>query len=356
MQAVGHADLAAGTAMTRRSIFRIASAGKPLVAAAVMTLIEEGRIALDDPVGTWLPELAAPSVVRSPGGPPDDTVPAERPITVGDLLDFRAGYGLPSDFSLPVLAPLFDALGQGPPRPQLTPPPDDWMRKLSRVPMVHQPGAAWLYNTCSDIQGVLIARVSGRTLPEFLQERVFGPLGMVDTGFAVPPGKLDRFTGLYRVPEGGGLELVDAPDGQWSSLPAFPSGAGGLVSTADDLLAFGRMLLAGGTADSGHRLLSPGSVRQMITNRLPRAQREASALFPEGQGWGYGGAVDLARVHPWSVPGRYGWVGGTGTSAHIIPATGTVAVLLTQVEMNSPTVPALMRDFWCRAAEAATEA
>ncbi|GHJ35915.1 serine hydrolase [Streptomyces sp. TS71-3] len=348
-RAAGRADTAGGPPVARDSIFRIASVTKPVAAAAVMMLVEDGRIALDDPIGTWLPELAAPSVVRTPGSPIDDTVPAERSITVRDLLEFRAGWGFPTDFTLPVLAPLFGVLQQGAPRPQLAPETDTWIRELARVPMIHQPGEAWLYNTCSDIQGVLIARASGQGLPEFLQERIFEPLGMVDTGFAVPTGKLDRFTSLYRAPEGGGLERVDAPDGQWSSLPPFPSGAGGLVSTADDLLAFGRMLLSGGSAGD-RRLLSAESVREMITNRLPSEQREVSALFLEGQGWGYGGAVDVARVHPWSVPGRYGWVGGTGTSAHIIPATGTVAVLLTQVEMRGPTSPAVMRDFWRYAA------
>ena len=122
------------------------------------------------------------------------------------------------------------------------------MAALSRIPLLHQPGEAWLYNTCSDIQGVLIARVSGRPLPEFLAERLFEPLGMADTGFEVPAGKLGRFTSFYRADPAGGLELVDAPGGQWSSLPAFPSGAGGLVSTADDWHAFARMLLAGGSA------------------------------------------------------------------------------------------------------------
>ena len=159
------------------------------------------------------------------------------------------------------------------------------MAPLSRIPLLHQPGEAWLYNTCSDILGVLIARVSGRPLPEFLAERLFEPLGMVDTGFAVPAGKLDRFTSYYRAGGGGGLELVDAPDGQWSSPPAFPSGAGGLVSTADDWHAFARMLLADGSVD-GRRLLSPASVRQMTTDQLTAAQREASAAVPGGPGLG----------------------------------------------------------------------
>jgi CubicO group peptidase (beta-lactamase class C family) len=290
-------------------------------------------------------------VVRTPASPVDDVVPVARPITVLDLLSFRAGYGFPSDFSLPVIGLLVSELKQGPPQPQLVAPPDEWMARLSRIPLLHQPGQAWLYNTCSDIQGVLIARVSGQPLPEFLAERLFEPLGMADTGFEVPAGKLDRFTSYYRTGPAGGLELVDGPDGQWSSLPAFPSGAGGLVSTVEDWLCFARMLLANGTVD-GRRLLSPASLRQMTTDHLTQPQRDASRLFLEGQGWGFGGSVDVQAIDPWNVPGRYGWVGGTGTAAHITPSAGAVTILLSQLEMAGPTPPALMRDFWRYAAHA----
>ncbi|HEY3036433.1 MAG TPA: serine hydrolase domain-containing protein, partial [Streptosporangiaceae bacterium] len=349
--AAGSADVDGTAPMARDSIFRVASITKPITAAAVMMLVEDGRIALEDPVRQWLPELASPAVVRTPASPVDDVVPAVRPITVADLLTFRAGYGFPSDFSLPAVGLLFSELKQGPPQPQLVAAPDEWMAALSRIPLLHQPGEAWLYNTCSDIAGVLIARVSGRPLPEFLAERLFGPLGMVDTGFDVPAGKLDRFTSYYRTDPAGGLELVDAPGGQWSSLPAFPSAAGGLVSTVDDWHSFARMLLAGGRAD-GRQLLSPASVRQMTTDQLTQPQRDASRLFLEGQGWGFGGSVDVEAIDPWNVPGRYGWVGGTGTAAHITPSTGTVSILLSQLEMAGPTAPALMRDFWRHAANA----
>ena len=348
VQAVGSADVDGTSPMARDSIFRIASITKPITAAATMMLVEDGRIALDDPVGKWLPELASPTVVRTPGGPVDDVVPAARPITLVDLLTSRAGWGFPSDFSLPAVQLLFQMQKDGR-DPQLFAPPGEWMAALARIPLLHQPGDAWLYNTCSDILGVLIARVSGRPLPEFLAERLFEPLGMVDTGFEVPAGQLDRFTSYYQTAPAGGLELVDAPDGQWSSLPAFPSGAGGLVSTVDDWHAFARMLLAHGTVD-GRRLLSPASVRQMTTDHLTQSQRDASELFLEGQGWGFGGSVDVEAIDPWNVPGRYGWVGGTGTAAHITPSTGAVTILLTQVAMTGPTPTALMRDFWRSAA------
>lgn len=347
VHAVGSADVEGATPMTRDSIFRLASTTKPVVAAAVLLLVDDGRIGLHDPVDEWLPELAAPMVVRMPDSPVDDVVPAARPITVHDLLTSRAGYGFPAaDGSLPAIQAL---LSDGQQRfgrdPRFVSAPDEWMAGLAEVPLLHQPGEAFLYNTCSDIQGVLVARVSGSTLPEFLSERLFEPLGMVDTGFHVPAVKLDRMTGYYRTGPTGGLELVDGPDGQWSTAPAFPSGAGGLVSTVDDWLRFGRMLLA-----DGRGLLSPESVRRMTTDHLTRPQREAGELFLEGQGWGFGGTVDVTATAPWNVPGRYGWVGGTGTAAHIIPSTGAVTVLLTQLAMDDPTPPALMRDFWRHAA------
>ncbi|MFD4275183.1 serine hydrolase domain-containing protein [Streptomyces cyaneofuscatus] len=369
--AAGSAMLAGTTGTTpmrRDSVFRIASITKPVIAAAAMTLVEDGLIAPADPVAAWLPELSSPLVVRTPQSPVDDVVSAVRPITLLDLLTSRAGYGFPSDFTLPALAPLFAELKQGPPQPQAVPGPDAWMAALSRIPLLHQPGDGWLYNTCSDILGVLISRIADRPLPAYLAERIFEPLGMTDTGFAVAPGALDRFTGYYRAGEGdgsgdgseagngngtgsgSGLELVDAPDGQWSSPPAFPSGAGGLVSTVDDWYAFGRMLLAEGLADDGRRVLAGESVRQMVTDQLTPDQRAASGLFTEGQGWGFGGSVDVEITAPWNVLGRYGWIGGTGTTAHIIPSTGTVAVLLTQVELAGPVAPQVMRDFWTYAA------
>src|SRR3954451_3350638 len=350
VEAVGSVDVAGTAPMDRDSIFRIASITKPLVAAATMMLVEDGRVGLDEPVARWLPELASPVVVRTPTGPVDDVVPAARPITVEDLLTFTAGYGFPYDFTLPVVKLLFDELGQGPPEPQAVAAPDEWMATLSRIPLLHQPGDGWLYNTGSDILGVLIARAAGCPLPELLAERLFEPLGMVDTGFAVPAGKLARLTSFYRTAEAGGLELVDAPEGQWSSPPPFPSGAGGLLSTVDDWHAFARMLLARRSAD-GRRLLSPDSVRQMTTDQLTERQRDAGRLFLEGQGWGFGGSVDIAATDPWNVPGRYGWVGGTGTAAYLTPSTGAVSILLTQVELGGPTPPDLMREFWRCAAD-----
>ena len=331
-----------GVPMARDTIFRVASITKPITAAATMLLVDGGRIALEDPIGSWLPELAEPMVVVQPDAPVDDVVPARRPITVFDLLTSRAGYGFPSDFSLPAVQPLLSAVQQQMLDPESVPPPDEWIAELARIPMLHQPGDAWLYNTCSDILGVLVARVAGRPFSQFLTERLFEPLGMADTGFAVPRKKRDRLADYRQVD--GQLSALS-----WEQEPAFASGAGGLVSTADDWHAFGRMLLADGAVD-GRQLLSQASVRAMTANQLTAEQRAASTLFLEGQGWGFGGSVDVEPLDPWNVPGRYGWIGGTGTTAHVTPATGNTAILLTQVQMAGPTPTPLMRDFWRYAA------
>ena len=334
-----------GAPMARDSIFRLASITKPITAAAVMMLVQDGRIKLDDPVASWLPELAEPKVVRTPASAVDDVEPATGPITVFDLLSSQAGYGFASDFSLPAIQQLFLVQRDGREVASF-PPPDTWIAELAQIPLLYQPGDAWLYDTCSTLQGILIARVAGQSLPDFLAGRIFEPLGMTDTAFEVPAAKRDRFTSYYRTDPAGKLELADGPDGQWSTRPAFPLGNGGLAGTAGDWLAFGRMLLAGGTAADGQRLLTADSVRLMTTDHTTQRQRELGALFLEGQGWGFGGSVDITPIDPWNVPGRYGWVGGTGTSAHITFSSGTVAILLTQVAADSPVPPQWMRDFW----------
>lgn len=344
----GVADIDSARPMRRDSIFRFASITKPITAAAVLTLVEEGRIGLDDPVREWLPELAAPTVVRTPGAPVDDVVPARRPITVMDLLTNRTGWGWPSDFSAPQVEALATVQTDGR-EVQSRADPDTWLAALSRIPLLYQPGEAWLYDTSSDLQGILIARVTGRSLPGALAERVLEPLGMADTGFVVPAAQRHRLTSYYRALPGGGFTLADAADGQWSTPPPFPAGAGGLAGTLDDWFRFARALLGGGELD-GTRVLTPESVRLMTTNHLTPAQREIGSLFLEGQGWGFGGSVDVDPTEPWAVPGRYGWVGGTGTSAHIVGSTGSVAILLTQVGVTGPESNALLHTFWTHAA------
>ena len=286
----------------------------------MMMLVEEGRLGLDDPIDTWLPELTSLMVVRTP-----------------DAFDCPAVQAL---FAVqPVGREVAAHLD-----------PDAWLEGLAQVPLVHQPGEFWLYNACSDLQGVLITRVTGQPLPEVFAERVFEPLGMVDTGFAVPAADLARLTSSYRATDAG-LELVDAPDGRSARMPEFPSGAGGLVSTVDDYLAFTRMLAGRGEVD-GIRLPSPDAVRLMTIDHLTPAQRAASRRFLDLQGRGYGGCVDVDPIDPWVVPGRYGWVGATGTSAHLVPATGDIAILLTQRATDSPVPSSLMAEFWTYAAGA----
>ncbi|MFB9234466.1 serine hydrolase domain-containing protein [Plantactinospora siamensis] len=349
--AVGSADLAGTAPMARDSIFRIASLTKPITAAALLMLVEDGVLGLYDPIGPWLPELAEPVVVRAPTSPIEDVVPANRPITVYDLLTSTAGWGFASDFGLPAVQRLVPVQRDGR-EVQSFPDLDTWLAELAEVPLVHQPGAGWLYDTCSALQGALIARAAGGSLPDFLAERLCAPLGMTDTAFEVPADRRDRFTSLYKADPEGDLRLADPPDGQWSTRPAFPLGSGGLAGTVDDWLAFARMLLAGGTAADGRRLLSTESVRLMTTDHTSPAQREMGRLFLRGQGWGMGGSVDIARTDEWNVPGRYGWVGGTGTSAYLVPAAGTVAILFTQVGVDSPAPLDWLHDFWRYAARA----
>jgi CubicO group peptidase (beta-lactamase class C family) len=334
-----------GPPMTPDALFRIASITKPMVAAVALTLVADGTLELDQPIGELLAELAAPVVVRSMTGPVDDTVPASRPITLRHLLTSTNGHGFPSDFSAPVVQLLVERLLQGPPdEPQRVPPPEEWMAILGGIPLLHQPGEGFTYNAAFDILGVLVARAGGAELPELMAARLFAPLGMTDTGFAFPAGTDARRTSHYRRGEHGLVEQ-DGPDGQWASVPVFPSGAGGLVSTAADVVAFQRMLLAG-----GGDVLPADLVAAMMSDQLTPAIRSTDTVFLNGQSWGLGGSVDIAPLHPWNVPGRYGWVGGTGTSAYVLPADGSIAVLLTQVELNSPTGSQVIEGFWTAAA------
>ncbi len=334
-----------GQPMVQDALFRIASITKPMVAALALTFVADGTLELEEPVGELLPELAAPVVVRSMTGPADDTVPASRPITLRHLLTSTNGHGFPSDFSAPVAQLLVERLGQGPPQPRRVPPPDEWMAILGGVPLLHQPGDGFTYNAAFDILGVLLARAGGATLPELMAARLFGPLGMTETGFAFPPGAT---TGARRTTATAttGSPSRTVPTGSGRRVPAFPSGAGGLVSTLADVLAFQRMLLAGG----GH-ILPAGLVAAMMTDQLTPAIRSTDTVFLDGQSWGLGGGVDVALLHPWNVLGRYGWVGGTGTSAYVVPGRRQFAVLLTQVELDGPTGSQVIEGFWTAAAE-----
>jgi CubicO group peptidase (beta-lactamase class C family) len=339
-----------GTHAEPDSIFRIASMTKPVVAAAALALVEDGRLRLDEPVDRWLPELADRRVLRHPGADLDDTVAARRPISLRDLLTLRMGIGW--DFTVegpqPVMAAAADLeLGSGPPAPAGPPAPDEWIRRLGTLPLAHQPGDRWLYHTSSEVLGVLIARVVGQPLEAVLAERLFEPLGMTDTGFAVPAGSLDRFGAVYAADPGTGERtLYDPADGQWSRPPAFPSGGAGLVSTIDDYLAFARMLVTGGRCPGG-RVLSRPSVVAMTTNQLTSEQMAASSPSPDGTlGWGFGVAVQVARTGPARSIGSYGWDGGLGSTWANDPAEDLVGILLTNQAFTSPEPPTVVQDFW----------
>jgi CubicO group peptidase (beta-lactamase class C family) len=341
--------------MRRDTIFRVASVTKPITAVAALILVEAGALRLDDPVDALLPELADRRVLRTIDGPLEDTVPANRPLTLRDLLTFRAGYG--AIFTPPDQSPLAQALidagvAAGPFLPSL--PPDEWLAVYRELPLAHQPGERWLYNTGSDMVGVLIARATGMSLGEFFQERIFAPLGMRDIAFSVPASKLDRLAESYWTNfETGEFGVFDPAEGsRFASPPVFESGAGGLVSTVDDLLAFGQMMLNEGTFANGkERLLSRASVALMTTDQITPAQKEASRaeFFPdfwESNGWGFGVAIATRRDNLWATPGRYGWDGGYGTSWAVDPAEGLVGVLLTQRVWDEPGYPTVNVDFW----------
>jgi CubicO group peptidase (beta-lactamase class C family) len=352
MQAVGGHD-----PIQRDTIFRVSSMTKPITAVAALILVEECVLRLDEPVDLLLPELANRRVLKRLDGPLDETVPANRSISVRDLLTFRMGFGqmMASPDAYPILqAASEQQLGMGPPNPSATPAPDEWLRRLGRLPLMHQPGEAWMYNTSSDVLGILIARAAGMPFETFLRERIFAPLGMRDTSFSVPAGKLDRFLPCYAAnPETGVLEQSDAAaDGQWSRPPAFPSGAGGLVSTVDDYLAFGQMMLNKGIHGS-ERILSRPAVEAMTTDQLTSAQKAGAADFlGENRGWGFGVSIVTKRDDLAAVPGRYGWEGGLGTSWSSDPQEQLVGILMTQGSWTTPSGPQLWSDFWTSAYQA----
>jgi len=242
------------------------------------------------------------------------------------------------------------------PDPATPPAPDEWMRRLGTLPLMCQPGERWLYNTGSDVLGVLIARASGQPLEAFLRDRIFDPLGMKDTGFSLPATKLDRLASLYWTDPGSGtLDLFDeAGDSKWSRAPGFPSGAGGLVSTIDDFLAFGQMMLDRGRYGR-ERILSRPSVETMTTDQLTAEQKAVSGLVPgyfASHGWGFGVSVVTRREDVAGTVGKYGWDGGFGTSWYSDPDEEMVTILMTQAAFTSPDPPGVVRDFWTSAYQA----
>lgn len=346
----------------RDTIFRLASLTKPITAVGAMILVEECRLRLDEPVDAWLPELAHRRVLRTITSPLDDTVPARRAITLRDLLTFRSGYGevafllsaelAPERSFLAPTCPLHRAMMEaGLPLSawRFTGTTDEFMRRVGDLPLAFQPGERWLYHLSAELLGVLIARVSGRSLGTFLRERVFEPLGMGDTGFHVPGSKLHRVATCYGVDLATGrLVVLDEGHRDLMQPPAFEAGGGGLVSTVDDLATFGRMMLNGGRIGA-HRILSRPTIETMTLDQIPSDQKAASPFFEgfwEDHGWGLGLGTVTKRSDAASVPGRFGWDGAFGGSCWIDPHEAVVGVLLAQRRPDVLAMPTTIRDFW----------
>jgi CubicO group peptidase (beta-lactamase class C family) len=329
VDAIGMQALGGSVPMRHDTIFRIASMTKPIAAAAALILVEECRLRLDEPVDRLLPEMAGRKVLKRLDGPLDATVPAHRPVTLRDLLTMRMGFGLIMEPSgdWPIQRAMDDAgIDPGPNPPALA--PDDLMQSFGRLPLMHQPGERWLYHSSFDILSVLIARAADQPFADFLAERIFAPLGMTDTAFAVPEAKRARLAACYQADAATG-GLVRREEDRFAVQP---SGSAGLFSTVDDYLAFGRMMLNGGRHGT-RRILARPTVEVMTTDQITPAQKAASPFFPgfwDNRGWGFGVSMITRRDGVAAVPGRFGWDGGFGTSWSSDPHEDVVAILMVQ--------------------------
>jgi CubicO group peptidase (beta-lactamase class C family) len=322
-----------GPPMRPDTLFRIASITKPVTAAVVLSLAEDGLLGLEEPVDRLLPELADRRVLRRPDGPLTDTIKAERAVTTRDLLTFTWGFGMQGAmFMAPEPWPIVSAVAErelssfGPPQPDTTPEPDTFMARLGELPLLAQPGERWLYSAGSQVLGVLAARAAGAPFEDVMRERVLAPLGMDDTAFYA--NDTSRLATSYENVNGE-LTVRDRPDGQWSRPPRFPDGAAGLVSTAEDLLRFGRMLLLPG----GNPVLTAGTVAEMTSDQLTPAQLARvwpGFSFLGDRGWGYG-----VSVTEWG----YSWEGGSGTAWANVPDQDLTVVVLTQRTADETGLP-----------------
>jgi CubicO group peptidase (beta-lactamase class C family) len=333
-EALGLRDEAMQMPMERDTLFRIASMTKPVTSAAILMLIEEDRLAFDTPISLWLPELAAPRVLRDPAGPLDDTEPAKAPLTVLDLLTHRAGFAYHFTSTGPLAEAYaaafngFEAHGDN----------GAWLARIAGLPLMFQPGSRWHYGIATDVLGVLIERVSGMPLGEFFRTRIFEPLGMRDTAFWVPDAQLPRLATAYGVEPGTQRRVVeDHPSAsRWADPARFQSGGGGLVSTALDYLQFAQLLLGRGRVGET-RLLSHRSVDLMRSNFLTRDQRRLPAfghVLWAGQGFGLGLSVvdDPAQqlALGYRSLGSFGWPGAFGTSWFADPVEELIGLMLIQ--------------------------
>jgi len=348
VQAVGCRDVETHTPMTADTIFRIASMTKPILATAAMILVEDGLLELDAPVDRWLPEFAHRRVLRHAGAPLADTIPADRAITLRDLLTNQWGLGALFADSPTALQSAMEDAGVAPGYLPPSMPPDDWIRALAALPLAFQPGEGWLYHTGFDVLALLLTRVAGVPVSELLRARIFEPLGMPDTAYQVPAGTVDRLATCYASGrEPGRFTIVDpGRDGEWSRPPLFPSE---VVSTAADYLAFARMLRSRGDSPGG-RILAPSSVDLMIRDHVPGDVKQRFPFFPgfwNTTGWGFGVSV---VTQPGPEPGpplsTYGWSGGFHTHWMNDPVNDLTGLLLMQLQSDGPEQSGLPGAFW----------
>jgi len=334
-KAYGKKDLAAGTPMTTDSIFRIFSMTKPVTGVAMMILYEEGKWSPSDPIAKYIPEFEQLKVYA--GTDKDGKTILEdpkHPPTIGELLTHTAGFTYGVFGSTPVDKMYDDEKILGSTSLQ------QMIDKLAMTPLLYQPGTKWVYSVSMDIQGYLIEKISGQSLPEFLQQHIFGPLKMKDTGFFVPKEKRDRFASLYVGGPDGKLvpskSEGNSPATNYSVQPGMASGGGGLVSTADDYLRFAQMLLNQGELD-GARILAPGTVQLMTANHLAPSLMTgefsigSNAMKP-GEGWGYDCAVitDPLQAGESVGKGTFFWDGAAATWFWVDPANDLVFIGMTQ--------------------------
>lgn len=328
-----------GPPMPADAIVRIQSMTKIIQAVAALRLVEAGRLQLDQRLTDWLPELDDRQVLRTPTSELDDTVPARRPITLRHLLTNTSGYGMIIESSPLQRAMTDNGTEAGPEPPAVG--ADVWLRRLCELPLAFQPGEGWRYHHSFGVLGILISRITGKSLGDHLAADILGPLEMIDTAMWVPEDKLDRLPAAYRHAESGWVELEPVGGGFYAGPPPFDISHGELVSTAADFHRFLSVLARGGTVD-GRTLISADHLRQLTSDQVPAGCKTPESFFPgfwEGTGWGYG--VNIHTTGP--RQGRYGWSGGLGTDFFVDP-DGTVAVLLTQVEMGGHLWP-LIEEF-----------
>jgi CubicO group peptidase (beta-lactamase class C family) len=321
----GWRDTETQAPIERDTIFRIASMTKPITSLAALVLVDEGKIALSDPISAYAPEFSRMRVLKSPDGPLDETEDSIRAITFEDLLTHRSGLTYGGFHRGPIAQAYNEALG-GDIDSDVA--PEDWIRRLANLPLIDQPGRAMYYGRSTDLLGFLLARIEGCSLGRVLNRRIFGPLGMKDTGFVVPREKQHRRSAAYGFDDAGRLTKRTTWGGTWGGVVvperpqnmAYESGGQGLWSTVDDYLKFARLFLGNGDVD-GVRLLRPETLRMMMTNQLTDTQRAHFRLlgqkpFAVGRGFGLGLSVvletdktDLMRrgsVGTVSWPGAYG--------------------------------------------------